>query len=77
MSGKVQVFRNGVSSGEVPAEVDERLLRCVRSASSAQHQTIAEVKSDSGKGEARRQGLGARDRQGRRQERPPAAAMRE
>jgi hypothetical protein len=48
MSGKVQVFRNGVSSGEVPAEVTNFIA--LRSFSIvAQHQAVAEVKNDSGK----------------------------
>jgi hypothetical protein len=48
MSGKVQVFRNGVSSGEVPAEVTNFIaLRAFSIV--AQHQAIAEVKNDSGK----------------------------
>jgi hypothetical protein len=47
MSGKVQVFRNGVSSGEVPAEVTNGLA--MRAFSIASTQRIAEVKGDSGK----------------------------
>jgi hypothetical protein len=48
MSGKVQVFRNGVSSGEVPAEVANGIaLRAFSIVS--QHQAIAEVAGDSGK----------------------------
>jgi hypothetical protein len=48
MSGKVQVFRNGVSSGEVPAEVANGIA--IRAFSIvAQHQAIAEVTNDSGK----------------------------
>ena len=49
MSGKVQVFRNGVSSGEVPAEVDQRFLALRAFSIVAQHQTVVEVKNDSGK----------------------------
>lgn len=48
MSGKVQVFRNGVSSGEVPIEVTNGIaLRAFSIV--AQHQSVAEVKNDSGK----------------------------
>ncbi len=48
MTGKVQVFRNGVSSGEVPIEVSKGIaLRAFSIV--AQHQSIAEVKGDSGK----------------------------
>ena len=49
MSGKVQVFRNGVSSGEVPAEVTNGFIALRAFSIVAQHQTIAEVKTDSGK----------------------------
>jgi len=49
MSGKVQVFRNGVSSGEVPAEVTNGFVALRAFSIVAQHQTIVEVKSDSGK----------------------------
>jgi len=45
MSGKVQVFRNGVSSGEVPVEVANNIA--VRAFSVAQHQTVVVVKTDS------------------------------
>lgn len=48
MSGKVQVFRNGVSSGEVPAEVTNGFL-ALRGFSVAGTQTVVEVKNDSGK----------------------------
>jgi hypothetical protein len=48
MSGKVQVFRNGVSSGEVPAEVTNGFLG-LRAFSIATHQAVVEVKTDSGK----------------------------
>jgi hypothetical protein len=48
MSGKVQVFRNGVSSGEVPAEVDKGILLRAFSIV-AQHQAVAEITNDSGK----------------------------
>jgi hypothetical protein len=48
VGGKVQVFRNGVSSGEVPVEVENGLA--VRAFSIvAQHAAVAEVKNDSGK----------------------------
>ncbi|MEO6878329.1 MAG: carboxypeptidase regulatory-like domain-containing protein, partial [Gemmatimonadaceae bacterium] len=48
MSGKVQVFRNGVSSGEVPADVNNLVsLRAFGIVS--KHQTVVEVKGDSGK----------------------------
>jgi hypothetical protein len=49
MSGKVQVFRNGVSSGEVPAEVTNGFVALRAFSIVAQHQGMAEVKSDSGK----------------------------
>lgn len=48
MTGKVQVFRNGVSSGEVPVEVKNNVaLRAFTIV--AKHATVAEVKTDSGK----------------------------
>src|SRR5262245_18426780 len=48
MSGKVQVFRNGVSSGEVPIDVANGLaLRAFSIV--AKHEAVAEVKNDSGK----------------------------
>jgi hypothetical protein len=47
MSGKVQVFRNGVSSGEVPIEVTNGLA--LRGFSISSTKQIAEVKGDSGK----------------------------
>ena len=48
MSGKVQVFRNGVSSGEVPVDVANGLaLRAFSIV--AKHEAVAEVKNDSGK----------------------------
>jgi hypothetical protein len=49
MSGKVQVFRNGVSSGEVPAEVTNGFLALRGFSIVSQHQSIVEVKGDSGK----------------------------
>jgi len=49
MSGKVQVFRNGVSSGEVPAEVTNGFVALRAFSIVAQHQGMAETKSDSGK----------------------------
>ena len=48
MVGKVQVFRGGVSSGEVPIAVENGLaLRAFSIV--AHHQSVAEVKNDSGK----------------------------
>lgn len=47
MSGKVQVFRNGVSSGEVPIEVTGGLA--LRAFSIASTKQIAETKGDSGR----------------------------
>lgn len=48
MSGKVQVFRNGVSSGEIPIEVKNGIaLRAFSIVS--QHQATAEITNDSGK----------------------------
>jgi hypothetical protein len=48
MTGKVQVYRNGVSSGEVPVEVTNNVaLRAFSIV--AQHQAVSEVKNDSGK----------------------------
>jgi hypothetical protein len=48
MTGKVQVFRNGVSSGEVPVDVVNGVaLRAFSIV--AQHQVVAEVTNDSGK----------------------------
>ena len=48
MTGKVQVFRNGVSSGEVPVEVANGVaLRAFGIV--AKHQAIAEMTTDSGK----------------------------
>jgi len=49
MTGKVQVFRNGVSSGEVPAEVTNGFLALRGFSIVSQHQAVVEVKSDSGK----------------------------
>ncbi len=48
MSGKVQVYRNGVSSGEVPAEITNGFL-ALRGFTIAATQTVVEVKGDSGK----------------------------
>jgi hypothetical protein len=48
MSGKVQVFRDGVATGEVPAEVTNGFL-ALRAFSIAHTQTVVEVKGDSGK----------------------------
>lgn len=49
MSGKVQVFRNGVSSGEVPAEVTNGFLALRAFSIVSQHAAVVEVKNDSGK----------------------------
>jgi hypothetical protein len=49
MSGKVQVFRNGVSSGEVPAEVTNGFLGLRSFSIVGQHQAFTEVTNDSGK----------------------------
>jgi hypothetical protein len=48
MTGKVQVFRNGVSSGEVPAEVTNGFL-ALRGFTVAAQQTVVVVAGDSGK----------------------------
>ena len=48
MTGKVQVFRNGVATGEVPAEVTNGFLG-LRAFSIATHQAVVEVTNDSGK----------------------------
>jgi hypothetical protein len=47
MSGKVQVFRNGVSSGEVPIAMTNGIA--LRAFSIVAHQAVAEIKNDSGK----------------------------
>lgn len=49
MSGKVQVFRNGVSSGEVATEVTNGFLALRAFSIVSAHQQIVEVKNDSGK----------------------------
>jgi hypothetical protein len=49
MSGQVQVFRNGISSGEVPAEVTNGFLALRGFTIVSQHQTVVEVKGDSGR----------------------------
>lgn len=49
MSGKVQVFRNGVSSGEVAAEVTNGFLALRAFSIVSQHAVVVEVKNDSGK----------------------------
>src|SRR5215467_422065 len=49
MSGKVQVFRNGVSSGEVPAEVTNGFLAMRGFSIVGKHDVMVAVKSDSGK----------------------------
>jgi Carboxypeptidase regulatory-like domain len=48
MTGKVQVFRNGVSSGEVPAELQTELLGLRSFSIVAEHKIVATVKGDSG-----------------------------
>jgi hypothetical protein len=48
MSGKVQVFRNGVSSGEVPADVADGFI-ALRGFTVASSQVTAVVTNDSGK----------------------------
>ena len=58
MSGKVQVFRNGVSSGEVPAEVTNGFSRCARSASCAASGGRRGEERQR-QGASRREGLGA------------------
>jgi hypothetical protein len=49
MTGKVQVFRNGVSSGEVPAEVASGFLALRAFSIVSAHQAVVVVESDSGK----------------------------
>jgi hypothetical protein len=49
MSGKVQVFRNGVSSGEVPAEVSNGFLALRGFSIVGKHDALVAVKTDSGK----------------------------
>ena len=49
MSGKVQVFRNGISSGEVPVEVTNGFLALRAFSIVSQHAAVVEVKTDSGK----------------------------
>lgn len=49
MSGKVQVFHKGVSSGEVPAEVTNGFLALRAFSIAMGQQTVVEVKGDSGK----------------------------
>jgi hypothetical protein len=49
MSGKVQVFRNGVSSGEVPAEMTPNGFIALRGFTIAGTQTTVLVTTDSGK----------------------------
>jgi hypothetical protein len=57
MSGKVQIFRNGVSSGEVPAEAAADGFIALRGFSVASTQTLVSVTNDSGK--VRRIALGS------------------
>lgn len=49
MSGKVQVFRNGVSSGEVAAEVTNGFLALRGFSIVGKHEAMVAVKGDSGK----------------------------
>lgn len=49
MSGKVQVFRNGISSGEVPMEIENGFVGLRGFSIVSQHQAVVEVKGDSGK----------------------------
>jgi hypothetical protein len=49
MDGKVQVFRNGVSSGEVPAEITNGFLALRAFSIVSQHAAVVVVKNDSGK----------------------------
>ena len=49
MSGKVQVFRNGVSSGEVGASIDDGFLGLRSLSIVSQHAVVATVQGDSGK----------------------------
>jgi hypothetical protein len=49
MTGKVQVFRNGVSSGEVAAEVTNGFLALRGFSIVGQHQSMVAMKGDSGK----------------------------
>jgi hypothetical protein len=65
MSGKVQVFRNGVSSGEVAAEVTNGFL-ALRAFSIASQKQIAEGEGRQRQSREGCSGLCARDRQGGR-----------
>ncbi len=49
MSGKVQVFRNGVSSGEVPVQSTDGFVALRAFSIVTQHQAVAEIRGDSGK----------------------------
>jgi hypothetical protein len=49
MTGKVQVFRNGVSSGEVPTEAASGFLALRAFSIVSAHQTVVEVTNDSGR----------------------------
>jgi hypothetical protein len=49
MSGKVQVFRNGVATGEVPAEVTNGFLGLRSFSIESEHKAVVVVKNDSGK----------------------------
>src|ERR1051325_6189767 len=48
MTGKVQVFRNGVSSGEVPASIEEGVLGLRSVSIVSKHAVVATVVNDSG-----------------------------
>jgi hypothetical protein len=49
MAGKVQVFRNGVSSGEVGASIEDGFLGLRSLSIVSQHAVVATVQGDSGK----------------------------
>lgn len=49
MSGKVQVFRNGVASGEVPAEITNGFLGLRAFSIVSEHANVVAVTNDSGK----------------------------
>lgn len=49
MDGKVQVFRNGVSSGEVPVAVANGFVALRSLSIVSQHQAVVQIKNDSGK----------------------------
>jgi hypothetical protein len=64
MSGKVQLFRNGVSSGEVPVEVTNGFLALRAFSIQSEHQSVVEVKKDSA-GKVRRIAKGSAKISGR------------